>query len=102
MANLYETVITELSSYNNNDQISSPINVPYEPLQDYQAQTAVTYQCLLQSNRTGNQKALLWHAYYLGELLEMMPPEQRALCVKQLTRYYVTSAVRIYYIFRKW
>ncbi|CAG8852648.1 32293_t:CDS:1, partial [Gigaspora margarita] len=44
MANLYEKVITELSFYNNNNnQVSDPIIVPYDLLQDYQAQTKAIY-----------------------------------------------------------
>ncbi|RIB06936.1 hypothetical protein C2G38_2215841 [Gigaspora rosea] len=72
-------VITELSFYNNNNQVSDPIIIPYDPLQDNQAQTIAKYHCLLQFNRTRNQKALLW----------------------QLSRYYATAVVQTYYIFRK-
>ncbi|CAG8824557.1 1836_t:CDS:2, partial [Gigaspora rosea] len=91
MANLYEKVITELSFYNNNNQVSNPIIIPYDPLQDYQAQTI-----------NGKSKALLCYAFYLGELLKMMPPEQRTFCIRQLPRYYAAAVVRTYYIFRKW
>ncbi|CAG8439212.1 4431_t:CDS:1, partial [Scutellospora calospora] len=76
MANLYEMVMAELLGPNNNNSISS-IAASHNPLQDYQIQIAVTYQCLLQFKRTGNQKALLWYAYYLRSILENMPPEQR-------------------------
>ncbi|CAG8803518.1 19036_t:CDS:1, partial [Gigaspora rosea] len=93
--------ITELSFYNNNNQVSDPIIIPYDPLQDNQAQTIAKYHCLLQFNRTRNQKALLWYAFYLGNLLKMMLPEQRTFCIRQLSRYYATAVVQTYYIFRK-
>ncbi|RIB02930.1 hypothetical protein C2G38_2226458 [Gigaspora rosea] len=43
MANLYEKVITKLLFYNNNNQVSDPIIIPYDPLQDYKAQTIAIY-----------------------------------------------------------
>ncbi|CAG8544764.1 6490_t:CDS:1 [Scutellospora calospora] len=102
MANLYEKVMAELLGHNENNIISDHICAPYDPLQNYQAQVAITYQSFLQSKRTGNQRAQLWYAYYLGKILENIPPEQRTACIKQLIRYYTTATVRTYYIFRKW
>ncbi|CAG8686670.1 15377_t:CDS:1 [Cetraspora pellucida] len=100
MADLYKKIMDELLDHNNSSPISDPITAPYDPLQDYQTQTAITHQFLRQSKRMRNRKAQLWYAYYLGEILENMPPEQRITCVKQLTPYYATVAVHAYYIFR--
>ncbi|CAG8727453.1 17612_t:CDS:1, partial [Cetraspora pellucida] len=59
MANLYKEVIVELSNHSDVSLINNSITAPYEPVQDYQTQIVITYQLLLQSNRTGNQKVLL-------------------------------------------
>ncbi|CAG8622811.1 29837_t:CDS:1, partial [Racocetra persica] len=98
----YEAVLTKLLDHNINNAISDPTLAPYDLLQDYRAQVAIIYQSFLQSKRTGNRKAQLWYAYYLGEILENILLEQKTACIKQLTKYYTTATVRIYYIFRKW
>ncbi|CAG8548622.1 16349_t:CDS:1, partial [Cetraspora pellucida] len=59
MASLYDTVMAELLGHNGSIITSNSIGAPYNPLQDYQAQVAITYQSFLQSKRTGNQRAQL-------------------------------------------
>ncbi|RIB28780.1 hypothetical protein C2G38_2028279 [Gigaspora rosea] len=102
MANMYEKIMNELLGRNNSSPMSDTITAPHDPLQDYQTQTAITHQFLRQSKRMGNRKAQLWYAYYLGEILENMLPEQRTICTKQLSPYFATAAIRAYYIFRIW
>ncbi|RIB00261.1 hypothetical protein C2G38_2234954 [Gigaspora rosea] len=62
----------------------------------------ITELSFYNNNQNGKSKALLWYAFYLEELLKMMPPEQRTFCIRQLPRYYAAAVVRTYYIFRKW
>ncbi|CAG8824783.1 19480_t:CDS:1, partial [Gigaspora rosea] len=96
---MYEKIMNELLGHNNSSPMSDTITAPHDPLQDYQTQTAITHQFLRQSKRMGNRKAQLWYAYYLGEILENIPPEQRTICTKQLSLYFATAAIHAYYIF---
>ncbi|CAG8820398.1 2024_t:CDS:1, partial [Dentiscutata erythropus] len=82
---LYNTVMTELLGHNNN-LISNTITSPNDLLQNYHTQIAIAHQYLHQSKKMGNRKAVLWYIYYLGEILENIPSEERPSCSKQLSQ----------------
>ncbi|RIB19865.1 hypothetical protein C2G38_2180753 [Gigaspora rosea] len=92
----------QLLNHNGTNIVFDLINALYDPLQDYQAQVAITYQSLLQSKKktkksTSAAMVCILFGQNLGE-----HAEQRTVSIKQLYRYYATTTVRIYYIFRKW
>lgn len=59
------------------------------------------YRQLLRSKRMKNRILMIFYAYRLGEILEVLTetPLQRALCMQVLTAYYQRAAIRTYYIY---
>lgn len=79
--------VTLLPCYNANDTVVTKAKTLYRQLR--------------RAKSTNNRLGLLMNIYYLGELLEVhaSTPAERALCVRKITRYYKTVAVRTYYLF---
>lgn len=59
------------------------------------------YRQLLRSKRLLNRTLMVFYAFQIGYLLEILAetPLERAMCQREMTSYYSKVAVRIYYLF---
>ena len=83
-----------------------PANIPtfqpfYNANETAPSKARTLYHQIRRAKSTNNRLGLLVNVYYLGELLEahVNTPAERTMCVRKVTRYYKTVAVRTYYLF---
>lgn len=87
---LYETTPT--------DPVVPPLYFHNETAEQ---KTKFLYRQLLRAKRLKNRILLLFYAYRLGELVEMIaePLMERTLCMRHLSRYYQKVIIRTFYIY---
>lgn len=72
----------------------------YNHMDSPEAKIRALNRQLRRSKSTNNRVELLANLFYLGELLEThFDPNERSKGVKLITRYYLSLATRVYYLF---
>ncbi|CAG8681628.1 9843_t:CDS:1, partial [Dentiscutata erythropus] len=97
-----EELLKDLNELLKSSPVTNKIISPsYEQSSELQNKIITLWRSLARARRLKNRINILVCAFYLGQLLETVTKQERTMCNKLLTRYFIMVSVRTYYIFEK-
>ncbi|RIB09129.1 hypothetical protein C2G38_2044575 [Gigaspora rosea] len=102
MSETYQTVLSNLlATVDRNVEVTIPT---FDPTIELRTQVNAAYISMQQSLRQDKREQALAFAYFVGQLIEEMPPStlERTVCKNLLSLHYYIAITRTYYIFKKW